>query len=1424
MAESMAEILEMLKQSQQQNAELMQRLMNQQGNGGNSIDQRMKNICDLMSCFTYDPENNLTFEVWFNRHSQIFTSGAAEDLNDANKIQLILQKFTDADYHDFADSILPKKPEEMKFDDVVKLLRKKFSYKETRFAIRHKCFSLSKLDTEDHKKYAARINKHGEKFDIKKCSVDDFKILLYVSGLKSNQESHILEKLLSKIDNHYIKVEAAQDSEEEAPKLTLDDLVSEAERLISLKKDKGLVSEPSTSTSSEVLSLQTQAKIKYSKNFHQDSGRTSPTKSREQKPFCKYCGEFHLYVDCKYRSKECEQCKSKGHRTGFCHVSKMTNLQSKSKRNSGQVNTIETSTNSKRKFITPDINGIQIKMQIDTASDITIISYENWKRLGKPTLSSCDIKPGSASGDIVNLKGYFEGKFKLQGKKSSGKCYVAGNLNLLGIDWITEFDLWNVPLATVCNIIQTNQDIASLAKSKYPNLFAGGLGCCNKTKMSLTLKAGARPVYRKPRSVPFAAAAKIEQELKRLQHLNVITPVEFSEFAAPIVVVKKNDNRIRLCGDYSTGLNENLESNCFPIPTPEQIFAKLSGMKVFSVIDFSDAFLQIEADDESKKMLTITTHCGLFKVNRMQPGIKPAPGMFQELMSKMLSGTRNSYAFMDDIIVAGTDVNDHKRELFDVLNRIQDYGFKLQIEKCKIGRAEVKFCGHIINGNLIFPDPADIQETMEISKPTNVKEVQSFLGSVNYYNKFIKNFSNMRAPLDELTKKDVKFIWESKHDEAFSEIKKIMNSKLVLTHYDPNKKLVVAADASSYGIGASLMHEFSDGSLHPIIFASSSLNPAEKNYSQIEREALALVFAVKKFHYYIYGRRFKLQTDHKPLLAIFGSKSGIPAYTASRLQRYALRLLAYDFEIEYVKTDSFGYVDVISRLMKNHERTNEDTVIASIRTDEMVQCFAIETAMKLPIKFVDIKEATGKCNVLSEVMKLIENGWPPTAKKIANDEVKKFFNVRHQLMKIEDCIFYGDRIVIPTKYRSEIINELHTGHPGIVRMKLLARKFTFWPKIDDDIESFVKRCDTCAKNTKSPIKCELKSWPMPTEPWNRLHIDYAGPKDGFYFLVIVDAYSRWPEVFKTQCISASKTVQLVDEALTRQGLCDTIVCDNGTQFTSQEFRNYCQAQGIEIIYTAPYHPQSDGQGEKFVDLLKTGLDKATGNVDAKLQKFLTCYRYTPSYNLGMKSPCELLNNRMMKTKLNLLLPKSKSMTNSQKESMEMQFNAHHGAKWKSFEIGDEVYYKHHKANKQWDWAHAKILDKIGSVNYKIEFEAPMGTRIVKAHANQLKQRHSPNEILDAFGLTDIPDEVELTINTQPATRDESEDDSEVEDENGSDQSNADETHYEDALNDSADAETTENRENEENDVRRETRTRRVPKTLSYDKNFNQIEL
>ncbi|EYC07815.1 hypothetical protein Y032_0068g142 [Ancylostoma ceylanicum] len=715
--------------------------------------------------------------------------------------------------------------------------------------------------------------------------------------------------------------------------------------------------------------------------------------------------------------------------------------------------------------------------------------------------------------------------------------------------------------------------------------------------------------------------------------MNVIAPVTHSEWAAPIVCVRKSNGKLRVCADFSTGLNKGLESFDYPLPVPEDIFATLNGGAVFSQIDLSDAYLQIELSDESKKMVVINTHRGLFQYNRLPFGIKTAPGIFQQIMNKMVAGLRGVATYLDDILVCGRTEQEHTENLLALFGRIPEYGFTVRLEKCSFAKAEIRYLGFIVDKNGRRPNPEKIDAIKGMVEPKNVSHLRAFVGMITYYAAFMPTMKDLRGPLDALLKKDVKWEWTSKQQLAFEKVKKALSSELNLAHYDPRQKIVVAADACDYGIGCVISHRYEDGSEKPIAHASRSLTAAEKNYSQIEKEALGIVFAVKKFHKYVFGRKFLLLTDHKPLLAIFGDKKGVPVYSANRLMRWATILLGYDFDIEYVNTTKFGQADGLSRLMMKHQVENEDIVIASVKKD--VCTLLKECIRRLPVTVADVESHTKNDPVLRKVISCVSTGkWPKENQKLAH-----FQNRRETLSVVG----------------------------GIVRMKKLARSYVYWPNVDSDCENMVRRCTNCQEAAKNPTKVPLKTWPSPTRVWQRVHVDFGGPLQGIYYLVVVDAFSKWPEMIEMSNISASKTMKALKSLFARYGLPQTIVSDNGTKFTSEQFKAMCDEGGIVHIKTAPYRPQSNGLAERFVDTLKRGIKKLKGEErpsEETLNVVLQAYRTTPNSSLNERTPAEVLLGRKLRIRMSLLVPQQESeedpLAKARRERMEQQFDRKHG--------------------------------------------------------------------------------------------------------------------------------------------------------------------
>ena len=363
----------------------------------------------------------------------------------------------------------------------------------------------------------------------------------------------------------------------------------------------------------------------------------------------------------------------------------------------------------------------------------------------------------------------------------------------------------------------------------------------------------ALPKLFKARSVPYAMKDKVGEELVRLKEAGVIEEVSNSVWATPIVPILKKDGSVRICGDYKITLNKVFKLDSYPIPRIDDLYANLAGGKMFLTLDLSNAYLQMPLSNESKPYTTINTHLGLFQYNRLCFGIASAPAIFQRVMDNLLKGLKHVSGYLDDILITGSSERDHTDNVSMVLHRLKEAGIRINEKKCQFMKKEVEYLGYLINKEGLKPVPRKMEAITEAQTPQNTTQLRAYLGMLNYYSKFLKNMSSLLGPMHALLKKNARWMWMRECQKSFEDSKSRLLSADLLVHFDTEKKIILTCDASQYGIGAVMAHIMEDGSEIPISFASRTLAPAEKNYSQIEKEALGVVFGVKKFHRYIFG-------------------------------------------------------------------------------------------------------------------------------------------------------------------------------------------------------------------------------------------------------------------------------------------------------------------------------------------------------------------------------------------------------------------------------------------------------------------------------------------------------------------------------------------------------------------------------------------
>ncbi|XP_053681478.1 uncharacterized protein LOC127161145 [Labeo rohita] len=833
------------------------------------------------------------------------------------------------------------------------------------------------------------------------------------------------------------------------------------------------------------------------------------------------------------------------------------------------------------------------------------------------------------------------------------------------------------------------------------------------------------PLRKKPYRVSRAKNDFIEEQVKELLQQKIIRP-STSPWASPVVVVDKKDGGSRLCVDYR-GLNAKTHLDPYPMPQITDILDSLQSAKVFSTLDLKCGYWQVEMNPASVEKTAFVTASGIYEFLCLPFGLKNAAASFQRLMEQVLREHKNKccMVYIDDIIVYSPDLQTHLHHLKQVFHSLHKAGLTLNLKKCKFIRASLDYLGHTITADGVKVNSDKVDAVRTFPTPKSLKEVQRFLGLAAWYHRFIPDFSTKTAPLHALKRKDAEWKWTEECQRSFDLIKDELTRAPVLSTPNFDCSFKVQTDASNVGLGAVLTQEV-DGQERVIAYASRLLRGAEKSYSTSEKECLAVVWAVEKWHHYLEGRAFEVITDHASLVWLFRHPK-----PSSRLERWTIRLQGYHFTVRYLKGQCNVVPDVLSR------RYSAESPAALLHTP--VKHGFNPLTCDLPLDLSEMADEQKKDPECQEIM--------VNAKKQHTTDLKRTHYVikNEVLFRSVPCPKEGQRlqVVVPAKLKEVMLTYAHdsplSGHLGKFKTLMRLLEFAYWPSIRTDVWQHCTECRKCQvyKPTNLKPAGSLQSVPI-VEPGFMLGMDIMGPfprstRQNEYLLVIVDYFSKWVEVFPMRNAKATTIVKiLLEEIFTRWGTPAFIVSDRGTQFTSKLLEQLCKQWQVTQKLTTAYHPQSN-LTERVNRSLKTMIAMYVEENHRTWDQWLCEFRFalnTAWHESTGHSPAEIALGRKLKGPLQRalqnppdpdqpaysVLDRQQLLYESVKENVgkaqakqRKYYNLNR--RTQNFSEGDLVWVRTHplsraddafmaKISPKWKGP-AKVTKKLGPVNYRV---------------------------------------------------------------------------------------------------------------------------
>lgn len=862
-------------------------------------------------------------------------------------------------------------------------------------------------------------------------------------------------------------------------------------------------------------------------------------------------------------------------------------------------------------------------------------------------------------------------------------------------------------------------------------------------EVSLEIDPTVQPQIQQPRRIPIALREKLRSELGRLEEDGIITKEpRHTDWVSNILLVNKSTSgeSFRICLD-PIPLNKALKRPNLQFITLDEILPELGNAKVFSTMDAKKGFWQVALDEPSSLLTTFWTPFGRYRWTRLPFGISSAPEIFQTKLRAVVQDLDGVECLADDLLVFGRGETleeamvDHEKCLDKLLSRLEQNNVKLNRSKMRLCQQSVKFFGNVLSNQGLRADESKVAVIKNYPPPTDRKALHRFIGMVNYLSRFIPNLSSDLFNLRKLISEKVPWRWGPIEQHDFEAVKAKVADTRTLKYYDMTQPLWIECDASCFGLGVAVFQAD-----QVIGYASRTLTPTERNYAQIEKELLAVLFACVKFDQLLIGNaEIIVKTDHKPLINVF-SKPLLKA--PKRLQHMLLNLQRYNIQLQYVTGRDNVVADAISRAP---DPAGDDP--AEFRKLSIYRVMGetenIDLSGFLSISDTQINEIidhTASDTALQTIVHYVRQGWPEKVDRVAAS-VRPFFKFRHEIAVQNGLVFRNDRIVIPAALQRQLIDKLHISHSGMESTLRLARSNVFWPGMTDQIRNRIQECSVCAKFAPSQQHPPMKSHAIPVYPFQLVSMDIffqEYQEKQCKFLITVDHYSDFFELDIVKDLTPRSVVEACKRNFARHGTPQLVVTDNGSNFVNAEMGTFAKEWGFRHSTSAPYHQQANGKAEAAVKISKNLIRKAR-EAGLDLWYVLQHWRNIPN-SIG-SSPASRLFSRGIRCGIPMpvanLLPRVVEDVPISIRNNRMKAKQNYDKKSRSqsqFESGTPVYVQLRPDTSKL-WVPGVVDKQLSDRSYLINVDGANYRR----DAVNVKQRHDPvPPLVDTTPIEDIP--------------------------------------------------------------------------------------